>query len=194
MSQAVSFTLRPLEASDTAPVRRLWSTRFGGDPSTQTNWIEAALNPDHTAAGFVAVAPEDDGIVGVSFLDVGPQAYAREYLGLDTLDLQVPLADRNGIFHLTCVQAEWEGRGIGSAFYERRLTVLGDRGVPRAFGIAWHRPTGVDSRVLFEKYDFAPLATVERYYARTGARPHCPTCTDTCTCPASLYGRSVTRS
>ena len=194
MSQAVSFTLRPLEAPDTAPVRQLWSTRFGGDPSTQTNWIEAALNPDHTAAGFVAVAPEDDEIVGTSFLDVGDRTYAREYLGLDVLDLQVPLADRNGIFHLTCVQAEWEGRGIGSAFYERRLAVLADRGVPRAVGIAWHRRAGIDSRVLFEKYGFTCVATVERYYSRTDSRPHCPVCTDACTCTASLYSRLIAQS
>jgi len=191
MSQAVSFTLRPLKAPDAAPARRLWSERFGGDPSTQTKWIEAALNPGHTAAGFVAVTFPDGEVVGVSFLDVGGPAYIREYLGLGELDLQVPFADRNGVFHLSCVRADWEGRGIGSAFYERRLAVLADRNVPRAVGIAWHRPADVDSRALFEKHGFTRLATVERYYSRTGTRPNCPRCTGTCLCTASLYDRAI---
>jgi len=194
MPQAASFTLRPLAPSDAAPVQRLWTERFGGDPSTRMSWIEAALNSDHTAAGFVAVPPEDDEIVGASFLDVGDRAYAHEYLGLDVLDLQVPLADRNGIFHMSCVRADWEGRGIGSAFYERRLAVLADRGLPHAVGIAWHRRAGIDSRVLFEKHDFTCVATVERYYSRTDSRPHCPVCTGACTCTASLYSRLIAQS
>ena len=194
MPDAAPFTLRPLERSDAAPVRRLWSERFGGDPSTQTNWIAAALTPSHTAAGFVAAASPDDEIVGGSFLDIGSCDYTRGYLGLDVLDLHVPLADRNGIFHLSCVRADWEGRGVGSAFYERRLAELAARAVPRVFGIAWHRPTGADSRALFEKYEFTQLATVERYYSRTDTRLHCPVCTGACTCSASLYGRSVAQS
>jgi GNAT superfamily N-acetyltransferase len=190
MPTAETFSLRSFKRADAPAVRNLWTSRFGGDPSTQTNWMEAALDPSHTAAGFVAVT-SDDTIVGTSFLDVGHREYTHGYLGLDALDLDVPLADRNGIFHLSCVQADWEGRGIGSAFYERRLSVLAAREVPQAFGIAWHRPAAVDSRALFEKYGFAKLATVERYYARTGTRPHCPLCEDTCMCPASVYGRSV---
>lgn len=194
MPTAETFSLRPLERADAPTVRELWSTRFGGDPSTQTNWIGAALNPSHTAAGLVAATSPDDTVVGVSFLDVGHREYTREYLGLNVLDVEAPLADRNGIFHLSCVRADWEGRGIGSAFYEQRLAVLAERDVPRAFGVAWHRPTSVDSRVLFEKYEFTRLATVEHYYARTGRRSNCPVCTDTCMCPASLYGRSVDRT
>ena len=194
MSTAETFSLRPLVRADAAAVRELWSARFGGDSSTQTNWIEAALHPFHTAAGIVAVTCPGDTVVGASLLDVGGREYTREYLGLSVLDLEVPLTDRNGVFHLSCVRADWEGRGIGSAFYERRLAILAERGVPHAFGIAWHRPAPVDSRVLFEKYEFARLVTVERYYARTDPRPHCPACTGTCMCTASIYGRPVDRS
>lgn len=194
MPDTAPFTLRLLERSDAPPVRQLWSKRFGGDPSTQTNWIAAALTPSHTAAGFVAVASPGDEIVGVSFLDVGAREYTQEYLGLDVINLQVPLADRNGLFHLSCVRTDWEGRGIGSAFYERRLAELADRGVPHVFGIAWHRPTGIDSRALFEKHEFTRLTTVEGYYSRTGSRPNCPVCTGACMCTASLYGRSVAPS
>ena len=193
MPPTETFSLRPLQRADAAAVRHLWSARFGGDPSTQTHWIEAALNPSHTAVGLVAAASSDGAVVGTSFLEVGRREYTRDYLGLNVLDLNVLLADRNGIFHLSCVRADWEGRGMGSAFYERRLAVLAERGVPRAFGIAWHRPAPVDSRVLFEKYEFTRRATVERYYARTARRPHCPACANTCTCTASLYGRAVDR-
>lgn len=193
MPDAASFTIRPLRSPDSrrGTVQQLWTARFGGDSSTQKNWIEAVLNPSHTAAGFVAVSSPEEKIVGVSFLDVGRRPYTRQYLGLDVLDLDVTLADQNGIFHLSCVRADWERRGIGSAFYERRLQVLADQDVSCAFGIAWHRPAPIDSRVLFEKYDFTRLATVECYYTRTGTRPNCPVCTGPCTCTASLYGRTV---
>jgi len=195
MSEAASFSVRPLTRSDSEAVRRLWTSRFGGEPSTQQNWIDAALKPAHTALGLVAVASRADTIVGMSFLDVGSRAYTRRYLGLDALDLDLSLAERNGLFHLSCVQVAWEGCGIGAAFYERRLAVLAGRNVPRAFGIAWHRPAvPVDSRVLFEKYAFTRLATVGRFYSRTGTRPTCPVCSGACRCTASLYGRSVSRS
>jgi GNAT superfamily N-acetyltransferase len=181
--------IRRIALTDTGPVQRLWSDRFGGASSTQQNWIEAALTPTHSAVGFVATAPTSGPIVGLSFLDVGDRPYTHQYLGLDTLDCSLRLPDRTGIFHLSCVRVDWEGYGIGSAFYEQRLAVLRDRGIPRAVGIAWNRPHTVDSRVLFEKYAFTCLATVERYYARTGERPHCPDCDGSCTCSASLYAR-----
>ena len=191
MSAAASFVLRPLAPADTDIAKQLWTARFGGAPSTQQNWMAAALAPSHTALGLVAVAPQIDEIVGVSFLDVGRRAYTRQYLGLDALDLAPSLADRNGIFHLSCVRADWEAQGIGAAFYERRLEALASRDVPRAFGIAWHRPAPVDSRLLFETFGFTCLATIEWYYSRTGTRPTCPACSGACQCTASLYGRTV---
>lgn len=186
-----SYSLRPMRPEDANAVQALWSTRFGGDSSTQKNWMDAAVNPDHSAAGIVAVAAASGAVIGLSFLDVGGREYTRRYLGLDTLTLPLPLADRNGIFHLSCVRADWEGQGVGSAFYERRLAVLAERDISRAVGIAWHRPHTVDSRVLFEKYGFTSVATVERYYARTGPRANCPDCPGNCTCTASLYVRSL---
>ena len=191
MPAEVPFSLRPLQPPDASPVQELWTTRFGGDPPTQEKWIEAALSPSHTAVGIVARSTSEGNVVGVSFLDVGGRTYTQNYLGLDTLDLTVPLTDRNGIFHLSCVRSNWESQGIGSAFYERRLTVLAERDVPHAFGVAWHRAAPVDSRQLFDKYNFTRLTTVEHFYSRTGTRPHCPDCTGPCTCIASLYGRSV---
>lgn len=186
-----AFAIRPLRSADADAVRRLWDTRFGGAPSTQASWIEAALDPTRSAAAFVATRRSGAEVLGVSLLDVGGRSYTRHYLGLDTLDAAVPLADRNGIFHLSCVRPTWEGRGIGGAFFERRLAELARRDVPRAVGVAWHRPDRVDSRVLFEKHDFARLATVDRFYSRVGRRPNCPACPDACVCTASLYVRSL---
>lgn len=180
-----------MRKDDAPAVKRLWSERFGGDPTTQQNWIDAALDDGHSAAGFVAVRGPDGEVVGTSFMDVGSRAYTRQYLGLDVLDLEPPLTDENGIFHLSCVREDMEGRGIGSAFYERRLAEMVDRGVRQAFGIAWHRPHTVDSRALFEKYGFERLVTVETYYMRTGDRPHCPDCTGPCRCTASLFVRPL---
>ena len=180
-----------MRPADTDSVRRLWDARFGGVASTQTNWLEAALADGPSAAAFVAARRSDDEVLGFSLLDVGGRAYTRRYLGLDVLDLEASLADRNGVFHLSCVRRAWEGRGLGTAFYERRLAALDRRDVLRAVGVAWHRPDRVDSRVLFENHDFARLATVDRFYSRVGRRPHCPACPDACTCTASLYARSL---
>jgi GNAT superfamily N-acetyltransferase len=189
MTGAPTVCIRSLRRKDARAVKRLWSERFGGDPDTQQNWIDAVLDTTHAAAGCVAVQ-ESEG-VGTSFMDVGSRAYTRQYLGLDVIDLDFPLTDENGIFHLSCVREDKEGRGIGSAFYERRLAEMFDRGVRQAFGIAWHRPHTVDSRVLFEKYDFERLTTAETYYTRTGDRPHCPDCTGPCRCTASLFVRPM---
>jgi len=183
--------LRRMEAGDADAVRDLWSTRFGGVSSTQRDWIGAALDDSHSAVGLVAAAPATGAVVGLSLLDVGGRAYTRRYLGLDALGLDPPLDDRNGLFHLSCVRRDWEGHGIATIFYERRLALLRERAVPRAFGIAWHRPHTVDSRVLFVKHGFTDLASVERYYARTTPRPHCPDCDGRCRCTASLYARAI---
>jgi len=176
---------------DADAVRRLWSDRFGGPSSIQQKWVGAVLDASHSAVGLVAVAPATGTVVGLSLLDVGDRAYTRRYLGLDALDLGPPLADRNGLFHLSCVHADWEGHGIGTNFYERRLAILRERGVPRAFGIAWHRLHTVDSRVLFEQHGFTRFATAERYYERTGGRSDCPDCGTPCTCTASLHARRL---
>lgn len=189
MSDEALFAIRKMGLGDREAVRDIWDARFGGRRSTQENWIDAALDPTHSAAGFVAVQRPEDEVLGFSFLEVGSPDYTRQYLGLDVLDLDPPLADRNGLFHLSCVRVEWAGQGIGSAFYERRLEVLAGRDVPRVFGIAWHRPHTVDSRVLFDKWDFTCFATVDRYYSRTDERPYCPECNGACMCTASLYYR-----
>jgi len=137
------------------------------------------------------VPPGEEEVVGFGILEVGDEAYIRRYLSLDAVDLDPPLARRNGVFHMYCVRPAWEGRGIGSALYAHHLGLLGERAVPMAFGIAWHRPHTVDSRVLFEKSQFARLATVKRYYGRFEERSHCPDCTGSCTCTASLHARRV---
>ena len=130
MPDAPAVRLRPLAAADVSAAEQLWANRFGGAPDTRRKWMEAALAPAHSAAGMVAVTP-DDTVVGVSFLEVGSRDYARQYLGVERLDVDVALAARNGLFHLTCVRADWEGQGIGTAFYERRLERLSDRGIRR---------------------------------------------------------------
>jgi GNAT superfamily N-acetyltransferase len=152
--------------------------------------MDAVLDPTRTAAAWVAVA--EGAVVGFGVLEVGGPDYVRHYLGLDTLDLDAPLADRNGLFHMCCVREAWEGRGIGTALHQRRLDALADRGVPRAHGIAWHRPPGhPDSRALFAAHGFTQVASIERYYARAQERAHCPACGGDCSCSASLYTRAV---
>ncbi len=184
-------SLRPMTRADEEIVQSLWTQRFGGRPSTQKNWIDAAVTPSHSVTGFVATDHSGSTVVGFTLLEVGGRDYTHDYLGLDSLSVAPPLEDRNGLFHLSCVRADWEGHGIGSAFYARRLDVLASRDVRRAFGIAWHRSHTVDSRVLFEKWGFTSFVTVDRYYARTGGRKNCPDCENSCSCSASLFTRSI---
>jgi GNAT superfamily N-acetyltransferase len=187
---ALSFTVRPMAAPDAAAVRTIWAARFGGRPAVRRRWLGAALDPDHSAAGLVAESAAGR-VVGFSLLEVGGRAYTRRYLGLDVLDRAAPVADRNGLLHLSCVRPEAERHGVGSAFYERRLARLTRRDVSRTFGLAWCRPHTVDSRVLFGKYDFTCLATVDRFYRRTDTRAACPDCAGPCACSAALYTRTV---
>jgi len=181
-----------MQPSDAERVRTLWASRFGGAPATRQKWIDAVRAPTRSAEASVAVSDATATVVGFGILEVGGRAYTRRYLGLDVLDVDAPLADRNGLFHMCCVAVDWEHRGIGSALHARRLHRLQERGGGRAFGIAWHRAHTVDSRVLFEKHGFSPLATIDRYYARTTPRPWCPDCQGPCRCAATLYARVLT--
>lgn len=185
------WSLRSLVAADADAVRRLWDRRFGGEATTQTRWIEAALDPDHTATATVVSPLETDRVVAFGLLEVGDPAYTRRYLSLDALGLEPTLASRNGILHMYCVHREWEGRGIGTALYAHHLRDLATRNVPRALGLAWHRPHTTDSRVLFEKHSFRCLATIDCYYSRFEQRSRCPDCGGACSCTASLYTRRV---
>lgn len=195
MPNNTDFAIRRMAPRDVDVVLSLWSRRFGGTPETQDQWIEVSLDADHPAVAFVAEAAANDDPVGFSFLDVAGREHTRDYLGLQELGLAPGLDARNGIFHLSCVRVEWEGRGIGSAFYRRRLRVLSDRGVERAFGISWHRPDcSHDSRALFAKWGFTKVATVSNYYARTGGRDNCPVCGGECHCTASLFAIDGIRS
>jgi GNAT superfamily N-acetyltransferase len=178
-------------ASDAEVVQTLWKDRFGGDASTRQSWVDAALDPDRSATGTVAVPSEHGPVVAFGFLEIGDDAYARRYLSLDPLGLAPPLAAQNGMLHLYCVRPDWEGQGIGTALYARHLRILAERTIPLAFGIAWHRPHTVDSRVLFEKHGFRRLDTVKRYYDRFEERSRCPDCGANCSCTASLYTRKV---
>jgi len=180
-----------MSSADTDAVRTLWATRFGGDPTTRTKWIDCVLDPDHSAAAQVAVGHAPTSVVGFSVLERGNRSYTRRYLGLDELGVDAPIAAQNGLFHMCCVNTAWEGRGVGTALHRCRLHILVEANIPRAFGIAWHRQNAVDSRVLFEKHDFVPLATVSEYYAQTTPRKRCPDCAGPCTCAATLYTREV---
>jgi GNAT superfamily N-acetyltransferase len=187
----MAVSLRPLRSSDTAVVLDLWADRFGTEADTARAWLDAALNPEHTARGHVAANPSHGpaAILGFGLLDMAGPGYTRDYLGLPSLDADVPLADRNGIFHMYCVRARHERQGVGTALFDRHLAVCRTEGVGRAVGIAWHRRRHRDSRDLFEAAGFQRMGTFERFYARAHPRPRCPDCGGFCTCTASLYAR-----
>jgi ribosomal protein S18 acetylase RimI-like enzyme len=192
MNGAPAARLRPLTAGDAASVYHLWATRFGGRPGRIHHWIDTALNPQTETTGHVAVPTRGEAaglVVGFGVLEIGSRSYARDYLGGSDLPLRLDLADSNGIFHMYGVDRDWEHRGIATRLYRRHLAHLRSKRVRRAFGVSWHRPQreGADSRAVFEKTGFRPVATVEEFYARTSPRTGCPDCGDACGCTASIY-------
>lgn len=186
------FSIRLLREADTAAVRSLWSERFGVRDAVATSWIDAVLDAGHPARGHVAVpSGAARPVVGFGLLDVAGPAYTRDYLGLGMLNVAFPPASRNGIFHMYCVQTAWEGRGVGTALFDRHLSVCRDANATRAVGIAWHRDRSPDSRPLFERFGFRHRALIERFYERVAPRTQCPDCGGACTCTASLFTRPI---
>lgn len=181
----MNLCIRVLQDLDVDAALRLWQASFGAPRATAQSWIRAALDPRYRTSGLVAV--EEGRVVGLAITEVGSRDYTRSYLGLDALGLQVPLDDRNGIFHLCVVAPAWRRQGIAAGLYERRLASLSASRVRRAVGISWNRAHAPDSRALFDAHGFERLATVERYYARTRPRHQCPDCGGFCICTASLH-------
>jgi ribosomal protein S18 acetylase RimI-like enzyme len=200
MMSSPPISLRSLHRRDPPAVHRLWADRFGGRPERIAAWIDAALNPQAQTTGHVAVPSREDRsspIVGFGILEIAVRDYTLDYLGVNDLDLDPDLdldvADTNGLLHMVCVDRDWEGRGIATMLYRRHLRLLRERNVRRAYGISWHRPQreGADSRVVFEKTGFHAVATVADFYARTSPRTNCPDCGGPCRCTASIYEKRL---
>lgn len=196
MTSSPPVSLRRLRRRDQPAVHRLWADRFGGRPDRIAGWIDAALNPQAQTTGYVAV-PNRKGrspsLVGFGILEIALRDYTLDYLGGNDLDLDIDVADTNGLLHMVCVDRDWEGRGIATMLYRRHLRHLRELDVRRAYGISWHRPQreGADSRVVFEKTGFRAVATVQEFYARTSPRTDCPDCGGTCHCTGSIYEKSL---
>lgn len=197
MNPSPAVRLRSLAHGDAHAVHRLWSTRFGGRSERIRNWIDAALNPKAATTAHVAVPVPAKGaspsIVGFGILEIGSRAYTLDYLGVDELEIEIDVAEPSGVFHMYCVDRNWEGRGIATRLYRRHLRHLRENEVPQAVGISWHRPhrQGADSRVVFEKTGFRRVGTFEAYYARTSPRENCPDCHGACRCTASIYEKTL---
>lgn len=179
--------IRPFCDDDLSVVRALWHTHFGASDRIVDSWIDAVCNDRYAARGWVAVA--HDAVVGFVITDVGDRAHSRSYLGLDALNVTLNLPSPSGIIHMCVVDAAWRGQGIGSALYARSLSDFHARGVASVVGVSWHRDGSPDSRALFEAHGFSCVATVPRYYSRASERLHCPDCSGSCTCTASIYHR-----
>jgi len=196
MTSSPPVSLRSLHRGDQPAVHRLWADRFGGRPDRIAGWIDAALNPQARTTGYVAVANQENRslpLVGFGILEIAARDYTLDYLGMNDLDLDINVADTNGLLHMVCTDRDWEGRGIATMLFRHHLRHLRDRNVRRAYGISWHRPgrAGADSRAVFEKTGFRAVATVEAYYARTSPRTDCPDCGGPCHCTGSIYEKAL---
>lgn len=147
--------------------------------------LEEAATHDH-AACFVALNPGRD-VVGFSAGKVGvfSEVTAAPYSQLEPIDIQ----PNESVVYLnpTCVDREYEGRGIGSGL---RKTLIEEFTTPEQTIVTeiWHRE-GVDGRAVNVKFGFECVQTHDQYWrSSSGGCGECPECNETpCTCSGGLY-------
>lgn len=178
----------PLPEKCRVRARELWVNRFGADREMVGGWLDEALDEDSFTEAFVAVVAGR--VVGVGVCTLADEEYANRYLAME-FDGFEPW-EKTGILHMLAVDEDHTNQGIGSKLTRTRMKYLAAQGAGGVIGIAWHREDHPDSRPLFEKFDFEPVATVEEYYAKAHGRDgHCPDCDGECHCDATIYRRPV---
>lgn len=173
----------PIEGDHVPRVKTLWKHRFGAPDDLINNWIADVLEEGKPTEGFVAV--DGGNVLGFGIATIAGPDYVQEYIGHPDIDFTG--WPKTGILHMLCVDKRHESRGIGSQLVEQRLRWLAAEGVDGVVGISWHRDEYRDSRPLFEKYGFEPVAAIENYYEESHGEPHCVDCDGGCQCDATIY-------
>lgn len=173
--------IREASKIDRREIEQLWSRRLGSDPSSA---LDLAL--DDESAVHACVATNIEEIVGFGICLILQPAELEDLYSV-SFD-GYPLGDRIAVMHMAAVDEGWENRGIGSALMQVRLSLACEYyDVDSAFGLSWLRENHLDSSVLFEKFGFERVDTVEGYFGGGDGRSDCPDCGAHCECSAGLY-------
>jgi GNAT superfamily N-acetyltransferase len=178
----------PMEEQHVETAARLWKTRFGATPDNMKAWFRDVLAEGKPTEGFVA--SDGGNVLGFGIATICGPDYVEDYIGHP--DVGFEGWEKTGLLHIIAVDEDHEGRGLGSELVEARLRWLTAEGVDGIFGVSWHRDDHRDSRELFEKYGFEPVATVESYYAEMdNPETECVDCDGVCECDATIYAQEV---
>lgn len=177
----------PLDERHTERAKQLWETYFGVPDDHADNWLhDARIDTETPTQGFVAV--RGTSLLGFGIATDANRGYAQEYF---SVDIDIDLWERTGILHIIVVDEQYEGQGIGSDLVRARLRWLRNvTEVGGVMGVSWHREDHVDSRVLFEKFGFEAVETVEEYYAKSEEHVPCVDCEGSCRCDATIYRKA----
>lgn len=179
-----------LHRKDRPAVRRIWDTEYGFYEANEDELNAACAESDNNyTQGFVAKDKSTNEIIGFGIVYATNPESASEYFS-GILDREFP--DWTVVLHIGCVRSDWQGYGIGTQLFNKRLK-WGKRNEANEFvGISWLRDQEkqAGSEILFEKFGFERLATVEHYYERFFDDSYCPDCGEPCTCSAAFYRRN----
>jgi len=175
---------RQLKPFDRHEVKKLYARRVGVGFE---NTLDLVFDSDASAEAIVATKGESViGFAVVLFLTAeGVETY---FQGAKP---NYPIGEINAVFHALAVSEKWERRGIGSELMRQRLCIAHSvSNINAAFANVWLRPHTVDASVLFEKYGFERLETVNEAFSSTPGKRECPDCEpNNCSCASAVYAK-----
>jgi ribosomal protein S18 acetylase RimI-like enzyme len=169
-------------------VKRIWENRINTSKEHVIVWLRKAVQDDNQVNAGV-VTNENDNVVGFGFYAVGNDEWMEPYL--QNAELYNAIKHGYGMIETVAVKEEVENNGIASEILAYELEMLREQSVEYAYSVSWNREHTVDSRVLFDKFEFSAVSTVEDYYQKLPDTVTCIDCTGKCTCEATIYKKKL---
>lgn len=176
-----SVQFRSLKPVDRHEVEELTARRVGFGIH---NTLDLVFDDEAPVFGYAATKAES--VIGYGVVMILESDGIEHFLSISSQDVCV--GERNAYLHQLMVEEDWEGRGIGSELTRIRLAIARDAvDLDAAFGRSWLREDTVDSSVVFEKFGFRRVKTIQNGYSKDRDCPDCAP--DNCTCSSAVYAK-----